>query len=345
MKVSKMPGFGSYGAIVEDFPWDQPEAYDELRELNIKTLVTVVKGDGINRFDSVVKNVRHVVATRPGRMTLKYGPMSDYSQVMTEEEKLNQRINGKWMLGPIAPGWARVTGKKDEQGDTLGAFGDTELLWHSNEFARPTFAPVVVLYGMTHMNTSATCFIQSADWYSRQSESFKSELNELISICDWDKRAIMPSGDQGQELNMRMAFVPQNGSRMPLVMDSVCGARGLHYSKFIVGFDGMSKADSDKIINKIESELFVPEYQYDYWWDNPGGDMVLFEQSITLHMRKIAEGLDLRGELKERNAHRLAGDYQGYIDYNGFLQEEFRGIRQRDLIVKLHDPRYYLPAR
>jgi hypothetical protein len=343
MKVSKMPGFGSLGTIVEDFEWDQPQAYEELRELNIKSLVTVVRGDGVNRFDSVVKNMRHVVATRPGRNTLKYGLMRDYSGVMTEEEEINQRINGKWMIGESAPGWVRVTGKRDEEGNTLGAFGDTELLWHSNEFARPTFAPVVVLYGMTHMNTSATCFVHSADWYDKQSESFRSELNELISICDWDKNALMPSGDSNLELNMRMAFVPQNGSRMPLVMDSVGGSRGLHYSKFIVGFEGMTKADSDKIINKIESELFVPEYQYDYWWDNPGGDLVLFEQSITLHMRKIVEGLDLRGELKERNAHRLAGDYRGHINYNGFLQKEFRDIRQTELIAKLNDPSYFPP--
>ncbi len=336
MKVSKMPGFGSFGAIVEDFEWDQPEAYQELKELNLKTLVTVVRSDGIERFDTVAKNIHHITDRRPSRFVMKYGLRRDYSDVMTDDERRNTEINGRWAI-PNYTGWFRVTGKKDNEGKMLGAFGDTELLWHSNEFAQVSFAPLVILYGMNHMNTSSTSFLQSADWYDKQTESFKSELNELVSDCIWNKKAIMPSSNEDQELNMRMFFVPQEHLEMPLVMDSPGGFRGLHYSKFISGFKGMSKADSDKIIAKIESELFVPEYQYDYWWDNPRGDLVLFEQSITLHMRKIKEDMNMISELHERLAYRFAGDYAGKdVNYNGFIHEDFHRQKE-EFLVKMAD--------
>jgi Taurine catabolism dioxygenase TauD, TfdA family len=341
MKVSKMPGFGSFGAIVEDFEWDQPEAYDELREINLNSLVTIVRGNGKNKFDTVKEHIKRVLTQRPNRLLLKYnikqGQQHLLADLMSEEEKLAESIGSVWSLDrKDSPGWHRITGKVDDQGRELGAFGDTELLWHSNGFANLTFEPLVALYGIEGMSNTATCYQQSVDWYDKQTDSFKSELNDLVSICQWDKSHIMPSGNDRYEAAMKHNFVPEKNARIPLVVDSVGGFRGLHYSKFIVGFEGMSKQDSDNLIAKLDKELFDPQYQYDGWWQNDTGELTLFEQCVTLHMRKIKNGLDLKSTLSDRLAYRVHADYTGHTDYNGFLQEEFRNQRYEKLISKLN---------
>ena len=93
-------------------------------------------------------------------------------------------IVSKWKMtedyGLSPHNWARVTGKRDVQGDLTGIFGDTELLWHSNESGIYSFAPLVALYGAQHMSTSATGFCQMTDWFERQTQAFQSELKELV---------------------------------------------------------------------------------------------------------------------------------------------------------------------
>jgi hypothetical protein len=103
----------------------------------------------------------------------------------------------------------------------------------------------------------------------------------------------------------------------------------LHWSTWITGFEGMSQQDSDKLLAKITKEIFVEEYQYDYWWDHSKGDMVLFDNTVTMHMRKVKDNLDLKSELHERLGYRNVGDYAGLEDYNPFLQQEFQEKREK----------------
>lgn len=331
MKVSKMPGFGSLGTVIENFDWRNPEDYKQLKDINLKSLVTVVKGDGTDQFPHLVKNFRHTVTIRNlgQRQAIRHG--ANWQTVQPEEERLGAELSKKWSLGRAYPNWHRVTGKKDNQGNRLGSFGDTELLWHSNEYASLTFCPVVVLYGANHMNTSATCFLQTVDWYEKQTESFKSELDELIVVGKWDGELLQPGSSLEDQLAMKMSFVPDDTFKTPLVIKSPGGQKALHWSLWITGFEGMSQQDSDKLLSKITKEIFVEEYQYDYWWDHSMGDMVLFDNTVTMHMRKIKENLNLKEELHERVVYRNVGDYTGLEDYNPFLQQEFQQKREKSM--------------
>jgi alpha-ketoglutarate-dependent taurine dioxygenase len=336
MKVSKMPGFGSFGAIVEDFEWDQPEAYDQLRELNLKSLVTVVKGNGVNNFNHLASHSSGLLSRRPSKFALKYNT-KNFRNLLTEHERVNGSIHINTVLGPEFPGWHRVTGKTTEDNKPMGIFGDTELDWHSNEFMTYDFQPLVLLYGISDMTGSATSFIQTADWYDSQTESFKSELNELISICDFDPRKVIPNGrDIDLEL-VKLSNPNQNNFRKPLVLDSVGGIRGINYSHFIKGFEGLSQEDGNKIIKKIRTELIDAGNEYDYWWDHDVGDLLVFDNTICVHMRKIKEEINMVEKLHRRVGYRLTGDYTDHIQWNGFLQQEFRDYRQ-ETINKLLDP-------
>lgn len=329
MKVSKMPGFGSLGTVIENFDWQNPEDYKQLKDINIESLVTVVKGDGTDQFQHLIKNFRHTVTVRnlANRRMMRHGP--NWMNTQSPEEKRAAELTSRWSLGDYAPNWHRVTGKRDNEGYRVGAFGDTELLWHSNEYASPSFCPVVALYGANHMNTSATCFLQTVDWYEKQTESFRSELDEMIVVGKWDNELLQPGSSFEDHITMKMAFVPDDTLRTPLVIKSPAGRKALHWSTWITGIEGLSKPDSDKLIAKITKEIFVDEYQYDYWWDHSQGDMVLFDNTVTMHMRKVKENMDLKSELHERLGYRNVGDYAGHEDYNPFLQIEFQEKRNR----------------
>jgi alpha-ketoglutarate-dependent taurine dioxygenase len=335
MKVTHIPKMGSFGAYVDDFEWDQPEAYKELREINLKTLLTVVRGKGQDNFSNLVNHASNIVTRRPNRWSLKYN-VKDPTLYLNEEEKHSMEMYKHLTLGRHAPGWHRVSGKTTEKGDLMGIFGDTELGWHSNEFMSYDYQPLVLLYGAENMTTSATSYFQTVDWYNSQSESFRSELDELICICKYDPRKVIPNG---RDKDIEMVKLLNNAGedfRIPLVLTSPGGHKGLHYGHLITGFEGMSQQESDRILGIINEYFFESGEEYDYWWQNDTGDLLLFDNSVMMHRRKMDPNLYseievMSNRLRERIGHRITGDYAEHIDYNGFSQPEFRAYRQQTI--------------
>ena len=335
MKVTKLPGFGSYGALVEDFEWDQPEAYRELRDINLKSLLTIVKGNGADNFPNVVKHCPHnLISRRPYRLVLKYGTMN-FKPLMSEDESIAFKHATNMSLGSHAPGWHRVTGQRNDDDEPMGLFGETVLNWHSNEMMSNEFQPLVTLYGVQNMSASATSFVQTADWYENQTESFKSELNELVAVCVRNVELITP-GVRKEDLALATNLRPDI-MRMPLVFDSPGKIRGLHYNLYMTKFEGMSQEDSDKILNKIKSEVFESANEFPWWWSNDH-EWLLFDNTICMHRRIFEEGIDIPKRLVERVGYRISSDYAGLREHNGYLLPEFREKYDREVIEKLRNP-------
>ena len=345
MKTTKINGLGSFGVYVDDFEWDSAEAWKELKQINLKSLLTVVRGNGTTQnFRSIIKNSYVLGTSRRSRDAYyikKYG--TDYIgkfDSWDETDKISFSIVSKWKMtddyGLSPNNWARVTGKRDEKGDLTGIFGDTELLWHSNESGIYSFAPLVALYGAQHMTTSATGFCQLTDWYEQQSQSFQSELKELVAQHKWKPKAIEPQADDRYEIAMKGNFTGgvDDMVEMPLVIKSPGDITGLHFSEHtIIGFKGMSQAESDKLVDRIRSEVFNETYIYDHWWENDSGDLLLFDNSIMVHNRSIRPGLDMTQELTKRLGYRCPLDYAGMEDYNPYFQEPY--ISRRNESMKL----------
>jgi hypothetical protein len=335
MKVTHIPGMGSFGAFVDDFEWDQPDAYKELRDVNMKTLLTVVRGKGQDNFMNLVEHSPNLVTRRPNRWSLKYN-VENPIPYMDEEEKRSLELYKYLAVGNHAPGWHRVSGKTTDKGELMGIFGDTELGWHSNEFMSYDFSPLVVLYGSENMTNSATSFFQTVDWYNRQTESFKSVLDELICICKYEPRKVIPNGRDKDIEMVKLLNNTGKDFRIPLVFTSPGGHKGLHYGHFVTGFEGMSQQESDKILGILEKYFFESGDEYDYWWANDTGDMLLFDNSVMMHRRKMDPKLygvreDMTARLHVRIGHRITGDYAEHEDYNGFTQPEFREYRQQTI--------------
>lgn len=329
MKISKVEGLGRFGAIVEDMNYESIEDWQKLKEINLETLVTVVRGGGQDRFDSLVRNATIVGRHRRSHETVlakKYGP-EFYKNFETwdEVDKMAYRANSRWARHRKMPeGWHLVSGEVDDEGKSLGAFGNVECLWHSNESGCYYFTPLVILYGNAGMVGSSTGFCTSTDWYEKQSNSFRSELDELVAYHAYKPYSVAPGADEDHEAVLRRNFFMEGGAEIPLVVKSPKGIIGLHFTYATVShFVGMSKNESDALIKKLVDELYVPEYTYDAWWKHDTGDFIMFDNTITTHNRTLRNGLPLAETLAKRIAFRTHMDYQGYTDYEPFLQEKY----------------------
>jgi alpha-ketoglutarate-dependent taurine dioxygenase len=124
--------------------------------------------------------------------------------------------------------------------------------------------------------------------------------------------------EQEQFYNNNQCPIP-NGE-VPLVINSPGGIKGLHLPATTFDyFKGMSKEESDKLYNKIWNEVIQPEYMYEHWYQRDK-DILIFDNSITVHNRKIENN----GISPNRVGLRIQFDYD-YLagDYEPFYQEQY----------------------
>jgi len=302
LKVTEIPGLGSFGHYIDDVDFDNlsREEWFEIGKLHLKGLVTILRNVKISRDDYVdrIRQWGPGKGTRNSRahFKMKYGEDFDpkdegaFDKFNVSEEDRKYLIFKRHFVDKTEGGnfLTRVSGEKDADGNSLGAFSDGELLWHSNESSELTFAPEVALLGFQHMKGSSTGFVQSVDLYHSFSESFRSELDEMVIIHEY-----IPGGINDRELTdpnlahvLRMEFCQFDGAEVPMVLTSPGGNKGLHYTtNTATGIKGMSKQESDKIFKIIDEALFTEKYVYDHKYESDS-DLCLFDNSVTLHRRK-----------------------------------------------------------
>lgn len=336
MKVSKIPGLGRFGNFIDDVDFDHitNDEWMEIGKLHLNGLVTIIRNTKLGK----AKYVELMSQWGIPRDTASYSFTKKYN--VTPIEAFTKNINideedKKWLSflkpllevdengRPIAV--IKVTGKKNDKGEPLGLFAEGELLWHSNESGNLLFTPGVSLLGETGMKGSATGFMTTVDWYEKQSESFRSELDDMILIHRFTPGKINPGLRKEQDMIIYKNMCPVDDSRIPMVMTSPGGHRGLHFSVHtLYGVEGMTKKEADKLFTYISKELFVPEYTYDHWYQSET-DLCLFDNSITLHRRL--------GGVADRLAHRIQYDYTFLQNqkYNPYIQKEFKRMYNKSM--------------
>jgi alpha-ketoglutarate-dependent taurine dioxygenase len=331
MKVSKIPGLGRFGVFIDDVDFENisDDEWKEIGKIHLSNLVTIFRNTNLttHRFQDLIFKFGSTRSNHVNVMFKKYGkyPGQLIQDVVSGNDEYLEKEDREIMLnisrcvltenGKITA-MLKVTGKQDEQGNPLGMFAEGELLWHSNESGQLTFTPGVALLANSGVIGSATGFLTTTDWYELQSESFRSELDEMVLLHKFTPGKINPGLRAGQDLMMNVNMCPAP-SRIPLVISSPGGLKGLHYSiNTIDKVEGMSDTESELLLKKINDELFVDKYIYDHWYQSET-DMCLFDNSITLHRRL--------GGIKDRMCYRMQHDYT-YIQpnlYMPYLQSEF----------------------
>jgi alpha-ketoglutarate-dependent taurine dioxygenase len=341
MKVSKIPGLGRFGIFIDDVDFDllSDQEWEEIGKLHLENFVTIIRDCNL-RWQNQPEWLMKWGDTRYG---IRYNILKKYSgytwskvvKLALENSPLIDEID-KIRLANIAKMQEidphtgrhvmRVSGKKDEDGHPLGMFAEGELLWHSNESGTLTFTPGVALLGGEGMIGSSTGFLTTPDYYENVSNSFRSELDEMILIHRFTPGRINPGLRIEQDEVMHANMCPVDDVEIPIVMRSPGGIIGLHYSiNTIYGIKGATKEESDKIFETINKELFVEKYIYDHWYKS-NNDLCLFDNSITLHRRL--------GSTENRLAYRVQHDYSNLQKdfWQPYLKEEYAKKYKEEII-------------
>jgi alpha-ketoglutarate-dependent taurine dioxygenase len=323
MKISKIPGLGRFGVFVDGIDFDNlsDEQWQEIGIIHLQNFVTIIRDCNLNwrqQPDWLMKwgDTRYGIRYN----ILKKYPGKTWSQVVklavagsnNIEEIDRVTLSNIARMQEIDPNTGRhvmrVSGKTDAHGAAIGMFAEGELAWHSNESGTLTFTPGVALLSSEGMTASATGFLTTADYYENISNSFRSELDEMILLHRFTAGKINPGLRLEQDTVMHANMCPVDDTEIPIVMRSPGGILGLHYSvNTIHSIKGMNKLESDGVFAEINKGLFVEKYIYDHWYKG-NGDLCLFDNSITLHRRL--------GSTTNRLAYRVQHDYSN-------LQEDF----------------------
>jgi len=171
------------------------------------------------------------------------------------------------------------------------------------------------LLGAENMTNSATGFMVTTPYYYSVSDSFRSELDEMVLIHNFVSGRINPGLNEPQDNLMYKNMCPDPDTEIPLVIESPAGIKGLHYSfNTVTGIKGMSNLEAKKVLAEIRKGL--DPYTYDYWWENDD-DLMIFDNSITQHRRL--------GDTTDRLCLRYQFDYTYLHDglYQPYLQEPY----------------------
>jgi alpha-ketoglutarate-dependent taurine dioxygenase len=338
MKVSKIPGLGRFGNFIDDLDFNTitDEEWMEIGQLHLQGLVTIIRNANLNvqNYESWMNKWGTYIFLTDINLQKKYG-VQRITKLIGKTEWRGHPIDHedqRWLqamgkiraleISPITV-VSRVTGKKDEDGNPLGMFNDGELLWHSNESSQINFTPGVSLFGHEGMIGSATGFMTTPDWYEAQTESFRSELDEMIVEHRYTPGRITPGLSKEQDVILHRNMCPED-SLIPLVIKSPVGIKGLHFPINTVNkIKGMSEEDSIKLFDKIKKELFVEKYTYDHWYQNEN-DLCIFDNSITLHRRL--------GGITNRLAYRIQFDYNKIAptQWNPYSQQEYADLYNKE---------------
>ena len=330
MKVSKIPGLGRFGVFIDDLDFTNltDEEWHELGQQHLNNLVTIIRNVKLTPAEYEKWATKWLTERNISsyRILKKYNAKSLEELFFSGDVSRLEQVDINWFkrilnLVPAKEAgmktrMLRVTGKKDKDGIPLGMFAEGELLWHSNESGNLIHAPGVSLFGNTGVVGSATGFVTTPDWYEEQTESFRSELDEMIILHKFTPGRITPGLREEQDDIMYRNMCPEP-SEIPLVIQSPIGIKGLHYSvNTIDGIKGMTKEESDTVFAHIDKTLFVDKYVYDHWYQQDN-DICFFDNSITLHRRL--------GGVENRLCYRISGDYEKLTPklLNPYFQEPF----------------------
>jgi hypothetical protein len=329
-RITNIPNLEGYGVFVDDIDFRNLTRTEwmDLGKLSMQKLVMIIRSTGLDSrsFHQVIKkwgkDRQNYAATLFARYPWANGQIDHIiasTEVPDEEKDIIREFQRVGGCNQKTGNTLRVSGKK-VNGQRIGMFADGELLWHSNESGDIAFTPAVALLGAENMTNSATGFMVTTPYYYSVSDSFRSELDEMILIHNFMPGRINPGLNDPQDNLMYKNMCPDPDTEIPLVIESPAGIKGLHYSfNTVTGIKGMSNLEAKKVLAEIRKGL--DPYTYDYWWENDD-DLLIFDNSIVQHRRL--------GDTTNRLCHRYQFDYtylqykvtkQNYIPYS---QEPYR---------------------
>lgn len=332
MKISKIPGLGRFGIFIDDLDFSTitDEEWAEVGKLHLQNLVTIIRDVkvGLSEYERRINQWGVSRNLHADKLCKKYNIVDSDFGLLFSNDVLNgvpvSEEDRKWLTNVAniiatevgnKTSVLRVSGKRDANGNPVGMFQEGELLWHSNESGQLAFTPGVSLLGNSGVVGSATGFVTTTNWYEAQTESFRSELDEMIIEHEFTPGRINPGLREDQDDLMYRNMCPEP-AEIPLVIQSPVGIKGLHYSVNTINkIKGMTAEESQRMFDIINKGILTEENIYDHWYKQDN-DLCLFDNSITLHRRL--------GGITDRLCYRIQHDYSKLTPLiNPYLSEPF----------------------
>ena len=179
---------------------------------------------------------------------------------------------------------AYVSYKQEEKGRPVGMFQNGELNWHSDQCAFEDAQKIIGLKSVSDTRNSQTEFLCTHDAYESLSSEMQSMVKELVVKHKWFNNVMAPGLNETQTLLVHYNMVPLDGMETSLYSETASGLTGMKLpSHSFDGFVGLSRDESDKIMNELKKAVYRDEYVYTQNWRD--GQVVFMDQEITLHRR------------------------------------------------------------
>ena len=328
--VTKIPGFGDLGIYVDDVDFTNmhDDEWMEWGRIPVQGCVTIFRKTNIfpnqylrlNSLWGRSLNCSFYGFLKKYNITLDMDLKDPYADAVNRikqvADKEDLAIFKETEDITHLPNVQRVTGRRYPDGRHMGIFPEGDLHWHSNESGQLVNNPGVFLLAIANVKNTSTGFCVTANWYQQQSESFRSELDEMFMDHDFFADRLSTGLHPAQSRMMKKNFAPEP-SVLPLIIQSPGGIKGLHYSPHTVGkVHGMSLEESDKFLQWLGDELFKEPHVHDHWYQS-NGDLLIFDNSITLHRRL--------GDVSTRLLLRSASSYNKILDhtYQPYFHKEY----------------------
>ena len=295
MKVTKIPGLGRFGAFIDDLDLKNisDDEWMELGKNHLEQKVTIIRNTNVTPREFELLMMKWGVRSN----LFFYRIVRDFvlaRKELTDEDKIMLAYGEMMRPSEIHPTTrlSRITSIKDENGNNLGIYGRGLLDWHSDEGGQLAHTPSTAILGYKDMVGSSTEFCSTVDWYENQSESFRSELDDMIATHEFQMEKMSPHYKDGNDEKtsreiylFSLKTVCPEPTELPLIQVGPGGHKGLNHSAgSLKGIKGMAKSESDKLFEYIDKTLFVPEYMYAHHYaaDN---DLLLMDNTTTTHRR------------------------------------------------------------
>ena len=191
------------------------------------------------------------------------------------------------------PGILRVTGKPGITGKPGHFSHKEELGWHSDSIWNPNRKNCIWLYAVSGTKGSITRYINNILVY----ESLPNDLKEIYNNYEVQFYGNRFKKDF-ETLSYKKAIkrdeeMKELGIFHKLVLDNGYGRKGLFLSPHQLGIvKGMSEEDSLQWANEMLEYMTKPEFVYSHRWED--GDVVISEQTFSVHMRDSFEDMEKR---------------------------------------------------
>lgn len=194
------------------------------------------------------------------------------------------------------PGMLRVSGIRGDDGHATGIFADGELGWHTNHAGQRHPVPNVGLQAVFGAEDSFTEILECVSPYAALSPEDRARVDALQITYKWVPYAVTRGGTAAQDEQFRHNQVTE-GEVNHLVRESPGGLRGFHFSDHLIErFVGCDAEETAALRAFVRGCIQRDEYKYRHHWE--AGDIVFFDQTVTLHRRE--------GDISNRLLHRIA---------------------------------------